>query len=72
MNLLKALASEMAPDTRVNCVAPGFVPTRMNDYISRNELLVRFPCVQLVVLNCTSKFSRPLSEIFLFCGLASS
>ncbi|KAL2932243.1 Tropinone reductase-like 3, partial [Bienertia sinuspersici] len=26
--LLKALAAEMAPNTRVNCVAPGFVPTQ--------------------------------------------
>ncbi|KAK1403124.1 tropinone reductase-like 3 [Heracleum sosnowskyi] len=39
LGLTKALASEMAPDTRVNCIAPGFVPTRLNDYISRNELL---------------------------------
>ncbi|KAL1804176.1 hypothetical protein ACET3Z_032823 [Daucus carota] len=41
LGLTKALASEMAPNTRVNCVAPGFVPTRMNDYISRNELLLK-------------------------------
>ncbi|XP_062161093.1 tropinone reductase-like 3 [Alnus glutinosa] len=27
LGLTKALAAEMAPDTRVNCVAPGFVPT---------------------------------------------
>ncbi|KAG2684395.1 hypothetical protein I3843_10G073700 [Carya illinoinensis] len=27
LGLTKALAAEMAPDTRVNCIAPGFVPT---------------------------------------------
>lgn len=34
--LTKALADEMAPDTRVNCVAPGFVPTNFADFISKN------------------------------------
>lgn len=37
LGLTKALASEMAPDTRVNCVAPGFVPTHFADYITKNE-----------------------------------
>ncbi|XWS18147.1 hypothetical protein CRYUN_Cryun32bG0017200 [Craigia yunnanensis] len=32
-----ALAVEMAPDIRVNCVAPGFVPTRFAAYITGNE-----------------------------------
>ncbi|PRQ28313.1 putative short-chain dehydrogenase/reductase SDR [Rosa chinensis] len=33
--LTKALADEMAPDTRVNCIAPGFVPTNFASYITR-------------------------------------
>ncbi|XP_043691338.1 tropinone reductase-like 3 isoform X1 [Telopea speciosissima] len=37
--LTKALAAEMAPNTRVNCVAPGFVPTRFADYITSNEII---------------------------------
>ncbi|KAF8369802.1 hypothetical protein HHK36_032163 [Tetracentron sinense] len=38
--LLKALASEMGPDTRVNCVAPGFVPTNFASFITKNEAVV--------------------------------
>lgn len=34
--LTKALATEMAPDTRVNCIAPGFVPTHFADFITSN------------------------------------
>lgn len=37
LGLTKALAAEMAPDTRVNCVAPGFVPTNFASYITSNE-----------------------------------
>ncbi|XVF27975.1 hypothetical protein REPUB_Repub14bG0155700 [Reevesia pubescens] len=37
LGLTKALAAEMAPDTRVNCVAPGFVPTHFAAYITKNE-----------------------------------
>uniref|UniRef100_A0A2P2JGB8 Uncharacterized protein MANES_16G001800 n=2 Tax=Rhizophora mucronata TaxID=61149 RepID=A0A2P2JGB8_RHIMU len=37
LGLTKALAAEMAPDTRVNCVAPGFVPTHFADFITKNE-----------------------------------
>lgn len=37
LGLTKALASEMSPDTRVNCVAPGFVPTHFADFITQNE-----------------------------------
>ncbi|GAV61223.1 adh_short_C2 domain-containing protein [Cephalotus follicularis] len=36
LGLTKALATEMAPDTRVNCVAPGFVPTHFADFIIKN------------------------------------
>ncbi|PSR98392.1 Tropinone reductase-like [Actinidia chinensis var. chinensis] len=37
LGLTKALAAEMAPDTRVNCVAPGFVPTHFADYITKDQ-----------------------------------
>lgn len=37
LGLTKALAAEMAPKTRVNTVAPGFVPTRFADFLVRNE-----------------------------------
>ncbi|KAL1826271.1 hypothetical protein DCAR_0205383 [Daucus carota subsp. sativus] len=37
LGLTKALATEMAPDTRVNCVAPGFVPTHFADFITSND-----------------------------------
>ncbi|KAK6149701.1 hypothetical protein DH2020_017226 [Rehmannia glutinosa] len=35
--LLQALAAEMAPNTRVNCVAPGFVPTNFASFLTENE-----------------------------------
>ncbi|KAF5820897.1 putative short-chain dehydrogenase/reductase SDR, NAD(P)-binding domain superfamily [Helianthus annuus] len=37
LGLTKALASELAPHTRVNCVAPGFVPTHFASYITSSE-----------------------------------
>ncbi|KAK1273964.1 hypothetical protein QJS04_geneDACA008063 [Acorus gramineus] len=37
LGLTKALASEMAPSTRVNCIAPGFVPTHFADFLTKNE-----------------------------------
>ncbi|CAN1167065.1 Tropinone reductase-like 3, partial [Linum perenne] len=37
LGLTKALASEMAPDVRVNCIAPGFVPTHFNSFIAEND-----------------------------------
>ncbi|KDP20683.1 hypothetical protein JCGZ_21154 [Jatropha curcas] len=39
LGLTKALAAEMAPDTRVNCIAPGFVPTHFAEFITGNEAL---------------------------------
>ncbi|XP_042508870.1 tropinone reductase-like 3 isoform X2 [Macadamia integrifolia] len=39
LGLTKALASEMAPNTRVNCVAPGFVPTHFASYITSNKAI---------------------------------
>ncbi|WVZ62938.1 hypothetical protein U9M48_012627 [Paspalum notatum var. saurae] len=37
--LTKALAGEMGPDTRVNCIAPGFVPTRFASFLTTNETI---------------------------------
>ncbi|GLT41338.1 hypothetical protein SLA2020_154110 [Shorea laevis] len=37
LGLTKALAAEMAPHTRVNCVAPGFVPTHFAEFITKND-----------------------------------
>ncbi|KAK4270990.1 hypothetical protein QN277_019752 [Acacia crassicarpa] len=37
--LTKALAAEMAPNTRVNCVAPGFVPTHFASFLTNNEVM---------------------------------
>ncbi|XP_058080542.1 tropinone reductase-like 3 [Magnolia sinica] len=39
LGLTKALATEMAPNTRVNCVAPGFVPTHFADFLTSNEVV---------------------------------
>lgn len=33
LGLTKALANELAPTTRVNAIAPGFVPTRFADFL---------------------------------------
>ncbi|KAK7292444.1 hypothetical protein RIF29_08225 [Crotalaria pallida] len=35
----KALADEMAPNTRVNCVAPGFVPTHFAEFLTSNDAI---------------------------------
>ncbi|KAF3566806.1 hypothetical protein DY000_02014174 [Brassica cretica] len=37
LGLTKALAAEMGPDTRVNAVAPGFVPTHFASFITGNS-----------------------------------
>ncbi|KAG9455113.1 hypothetical protein H6P81_008017 [Aristolochia fimbriata] len=39
LGLTKALSTEMGPETRVNCVAPGFVPTHFADFITKNEVV---------------------------------
>ncbi|XP_057795001.1 short-chain dehydrogenase/reductase SDRA-like [Salvia miltiorrhiza] len=41
LGLTKALAAEMAPDTRVNCVAPGFVPTHFASFLTTDEEMKR-------------------------------
>ncbi|KAI5070058.1 hypothetical protein GOP47_0014401 [Adiantum capillus-veneris] len=35
--LTKALTSKLAPNVRVNCVAPGFVRTHLSDFIFQHE-----------------------------------
>ncbi|KAJ3693323.1 hypothetical protein LUZ60_008803 [Juncus effusus] len=37
LGLTKALAAEMSPNTRVNCIAPGFVPTHFAEFLTTNE-----------------------------------
>jgi len=39
LGLTKALASELGPDTRVNCIAPGFVPTHFADFLTKNDAI---------------------------------
>nr|CAD1831668.1 unnamed protein product [Ananas comosus var. bracteatus] len=39
LGLTKALAAEMSPETRVNCIAPGFVPTHFADFLTTNEAI---------------------------------
>nr|XP_043609890.1 tropinone reductase-like 3 [Erigeron canadensis] len=39
LGLTKALANELAPHTRVNCVAPGFVPTHFAEFITTNAAM---------------------------------
>ncbi|XP_015878381.2 tropinone reductase-like 3 [Ziziphus jujuba] len=50
LGLTKALADELAPDTRVNCVAPGFVPTHFAEFITSNKA-VRETIEQKTLLN---------------------
>ncbi|XP_050288381.1 tropinone reductase-like 3 [Quercus robur] len=50
LGLTKALAAEMAPNTRVNCVAPGFVPTSFAAFLTTNDA-IRKEIEQRTLLN---------------------
>ncbi|XP_027332877.1 tropinone reductase-like 3 [Abrus precatorius] len=39
LGLTKALAAEMAPNIRVNCVAPGYVPTNFASFLATNDAM---------------------------------
>ncbi|CAI9099491.1 OLC1v1036318C1 [Oldenlandia corymbosa var. corymbosa] len=39
LGLTKALAAELAPNTRVNCVVPGIIPTRFAGFITSNDVV---------------------------------
>ncbi|KAB1221746.1 Tropinone reductase-like 3 [Morella rubra] len=41
LGLTKALAVEMGPNTRVNCIAPGFVPTHFAASLIENDIARR-------------------------------
>ncbi|XP_058201106.1 tropinone reductase-like 3 isoform X2 [Rhododendron vialii] len=47
---LKVLAAEMAPGTRVNCVAPGSVPTCFADFLTTNDE-ARMAIEEKIILN---------------------
>ncbi|MBQ9531452.1 MAG: SDR family oxidoreductase [Eubacterium sp.] len=48
IGLTKALSKELAPSNiRVNCVAPGIIETRMNDYFDKEELKSEVPLCRL-------------------------
>ncbi|KAM6601961.1 hypothetical protein CsatA_021570 [Cannabis sativa] len=40
LGLTKALASELGPEVRVNCVASGVVPTRFGEIITKSDTVV--------------------------------
>lgn len=39
LGLTKALAAELSPHTRVNCIAPGFVPTHFADFLTKSDTI---------------------------------
>ncbi|KAM6585638.1 hypothetical protein CsatB_012640 [Cannabis sativa] len=41
LGLTKALASELGPEVRVNCVASGVVPTRFGEIITKSETVMK-------------------------------
>ncbi|KAL9224325.1 hypothetical protein vseg_000371 [Gypsophila vaccaria] len=41
LGLTKALAIELAPNTRVNCISSGFVPTHFSEVFQRNETIIK-------------------------------
>ena len=36
---MQALAAELAPKTRVNGIAPGFVPTHLAEFLNNSEMV---------------------------------
>ncbi|XP_057960667.1 tropinone reductase-like 3 [Malania oleifera] len=50
LGLTKVLAAELAPNTRVNCVAPGFVPTNFSEFLTKNDA-VRSSIEEQTLLN---------------------
>ena len=52
---LQALAAELAPNTRVNCIAPGFVPTNFASFITHNDATVSNFLGQVGVNFCAPK-----------------
>ncbi|KAI4298759.1 hypothetical protein L6164_032278 [Bauhinia variegata] len=50
LGLTKALAAELAPNTRVNCIAPGFIPTKFASFLTSNES-IRNELVSKTLLN---------------------
>jgi NAD(P)-dependent dehydrogenase (short-subunit alcohol dehydrogenase family) len=63
--LTKALARELAPDgVRVNCVAPGWVDTDMNDYLRRDEQEREAICAEIPL----ARLARPeeIAEVVAF------
>ncbi|KAK9697108.1 hypothetical protein RND81_08G015600 [Saponaria officinalis] len=41
LGLTKAMAIEMAPNTRVNCIASGFIPTHFSELFQKNETIIK-------------------------------
>ena len=68
--IFQALAAEMAPDTRVNCVAPGFVPTHFAEFLTSNEAIVSIFSNQNRFLEITS-FHHGLNSCLWFLEITS-
>ncbi|XP_039140552.1 tropinone reductase-like 3 [Dioscorea cayenensis subsp. rotundata] len=65
LGLTEALAAEMSPDIRVNCIAPRFVPTHFADFITRTKTVQRENLIYRVL-------SRSFSGIWKHQGLVGA